>query len=231
MTNSTLTQIQNKLKYDCNIFDGTFIDIDTELLGYLNEAIDDCEALIHKLYEDYFYVISTFSLVSGTNTVSLPSDIFANKIRFLGYNDGSNKKYEIKRFQRPLDTLYYTDSNLPYKWLPTNTTASGQKIMLFPTPNESNSFGVIHYIRNAKKLVSASDECDIPEFINFIYAHTKWNIARKEKYGLDLNEAKSHLEGEKELLETTLSDMVVDEGNTVRADFSFYNDFDTQDQC
>lgn len=230
MTNSTLTQIRTKLKNDCNLYDDTFVDVDTELLGYINEAIDDCEALIHGLYEDYFLVRSTLTLVSGTATISLPSDIFANKVRRILYDDGGSKKYEVRRFKNIAETMYYTESTLPYKYMLTNDSSNGPKIRLYPTPAESNSNLVIWYIRNAKTLSSGSDECDIPEFINFIYAHAKWNVARKEKYGVDLQVATAHLDTERKLLEATLADMVPDEGNDIRPDFSFYQDFDALEQ-
>lgn len=227
MTSLTGTQIKTKIQYDCDAFDDTWIDLDTELLGYINESIDDCEALIHGLYESYFKVRSTISLVSGTSSYAYPSDIYAMKVLGLYYNDGGTKRYEIKRFKDEKEIMYYTDSSLPYKWDPTNDSSSGARINLYPTPLETNSNVKIIYIRNAKRLTAYSDTCDIPEFQNYLFAHVKWNLAKKDRSPLDLATQEKHLMAMKELLEGTLSSMVPDEGNEIRPDFSFYQDFDS----
>ena len=221
---STLTQIKTRLKNDCDIYDEDFMDLDTELLGLINSAIDDAEALIHSLYEDYFLVRDSISLVSGTQTYALPSDIYANKIRALVYNDGS-KKYPLQRIQRFIEGEEAV-SGEDYRFLLTNTSSSGVRLMLFPTPAETNSNLKIYYIRNAKKLSSESDSCDIPEFINFIYAHVKWNVARKEKSQIDITLAAEELSAQRQLMVDTLTVMVPDESNQVVKDLSFYFDFD-----
>lgn len=225
----TLAQIVSKLSYDADIFDGDFVDLTTELPGYINEAIDDAEAIIHTLYEDYFLTRSTISLVSGTAQYSTPSDIYGAKIRGVYYNNGS-KKYEIKRIKK-LQTLLEIDSNAEqYQYLllnGANTESTGSfKLEFHPTPQETSTYAHMFYIRNAKRLSSNSDYCDIPEFINFIYAHVKHNLAAKEKIGLDLNVAEKRLITQKSLMESTLANMVPDEGNLISPDISFYQDFD-----
>ena len=227
----TLAQIKNKLKYDTDIFDGDFIELDTELLGYINEAIDDAEALIHNLYEDYFLTSSTISLVSGTSEYSLPADTFGAKLRAVHYNDGA-KKYELRKIRKLSETIAPSGQTDDFKYLlvnGTNTDATGSfKLKFYPTPsaNQSNVI-TVWYIRNARRLASESDYCDIPEFINFIFAHVRWNIARKEKGRIDLSVVDAQLKQQKELLESTLSDMVpTDDSNEIVPDFSFYSEFD-----
>jgi hypothetical protein len=230
----TLDQIKTKLKYDTDIFDGDFIELDTELLGYINEAIDDAEALIHNLYEDYFLTSSTISLVSGTSEYSLPTDIFGAKLRAVHYSNGT-KKYELKRIKRLSDTLFLTDATDDYQYVlvnAANTAATGSfKLKIYPQPSESVTNGItLWYIRNAKRLSAASDYCDIPEFINFIFAHVRWNIARKEKGRIDLSVVDAQLKQQKELLEATLSDMApTEDSNEIRADLSFYSEFDSME--
>lgn len=228
---STLDEIKTKLKYDSDIFDGDFVDLDVELLGYINEAIDDAEATILKLYEDYFLKSANISLVTGTQSYSLPTDIYSAKVRALFYDDGT-KKYEIKRIRRLIHTLNVETSD-DYQYVMTNDTVSAStgnfKIKLYPTSRETSSTNVtVWYIRNAKRLSSDSDYCDIPEFINFIYAHVKWNLASKEKLPVDLATAEKRLQFQKDLMETTLSDMVPDEGNSIEPDVSFYEDFNSE---
>ena len=224
---STLTQIKTKLKNDCDIFDDDFIDLTTELLGLINAAIDDAESIIHNLYEDYFLVTSTISLVNGTQTYALPSDIFANKIRNLFYDDGSNLQYVVWRIRRFEDTMFI-DSGDRYRYVLTNDSTNGVRLRLYPTPTETNTNMKIWYIRNAKKLSAETDSCDIPEFINFIYAHVKWGIARKDKSQFDLATAEKELAVQRQLMVDTLTDMVPDDGNEILMDSSFYRDFDLQ---
>lgn len=225
----TLAQIVSKLSYDADIFDGDFVDLTTELPGYINEAIDDAEAIIHSLYEDYFLTRSTISLVSGTAQYSVPTDIYGAKIRGVYYNDG-NKKYEIKRIKK-LQSILDIDTNAEqYQYLllnGTNAASTGSfKMEFYPTPQETSTYAHLFYIRNAKRLSSNSDYCDIPEFVNFIYAHVKYNLAGKEKIGMDINVAGARLKEQRSLMETTLANMVPDDGNTIAPDMQFYQSFD-----
>lgn len=229
---STLADIKQKLEFDNDIFDGDFVDLTTELLGYINEAIADVQAQVHTLYQDYFLCYASLALVSGTKEYAIPSNCYAMKVRAILYDDGTNK-YEILRIKRLLDTLYFDNANQAtqrYKYIPVNmdnTSTSGSfKVRLYPTPAETNSNVTIWYIRNAKKLVNDSDVCDIPEFINYIYAHVKYNLAKKEKIQMDVETAKGQLVAQNNLMVDTLNEMIPDEGNDIRPDFEFYDNFD-----
>lgn len=225
----TLTQIKQRLWDECDIEDEGFID-STELLAYINAAINDTESIIHSLYEDYFLAKTTITLVSGTQTYSAPSDIYSTKIRSLVYNNtGTSVQYEVKRIQRLHQAAEYSESlQAPYRYIVTNSLADGIKINLFPVPAESGAFLDCWYIRNARTLSSNSDECDIPEFIEFVFSNVKWRIARKEKFGQDLETAQKEFLLQRELLERTLTDMIPDESsNVILKDMSFYNDFDS----
>ena len=47
------SEIRSKIEQECDLEDEDFVRRD-ELLAYCNEAIDEAEAEIHSLYEDYF---------------------------------------------------------------------------------------------------------------------------------------------------------------------------------
>lgn len=225
----TLASIISRINNECDLSDQGFIDSD-ELLSYINAAIKDCEAIIHTLYEDYFLVRGQLTLISGQSAYSAPSDIFATKIRSLTYNDTTRLvSYEIRRILHLHEIPQYTASNLaPYRFVVTNTLTDGVKINLYPTPAESGPLIDCWYIRNSNTLVEETDACDIPEFIEFIFSNLKWRIARKEKYGVDLETAKSEYMVQKDLLESTLRDMIPDESsNLIEKDMSFYTDFDS----
>ena len=66
----TLGQIRTKLKQDLDLEQEQFVTA-SELTGYINEAIDDAEAIIHGLYRDYFLTQENLSLVNGTKEYAL----------------------------------------------------------------------------------------------------------------------------------------------------------------
>lgn len=233
MNYSTLAQIKTRLQNECDLFGEDFVEEDTELLGYINAAIDSAKSIIHTLYEDYFLNKTTLTLASGTAAYSCPSDIYAHKIRALVYNNSSTQRvYPIVRIMRLHQAaLYgYETSSAYYRYLLTNDATTGVKINIYPTPVESGALVDCWYIRNPKVLSSASDQCDIPEFINFIYAHVKWAISGKERSGFVQATAKDEYLVQKELMEKALADMIPDEESSeIQKDLSFYREFDQAD--
>lgn len=221
----TYTEMLAKIQNDLDLQDEIFIST-TEFLGYFNEAIDNAEAQIHSLYEDYFLTSDNLALVNGTSVYAMPTDIYANKIRVINYVNGSTK-YEIKRWRRPLSQIPFVDSGDDMEYLPINTTASGYQMKIFPTPAETSSTNVTRwYIRNAKVLTTGADVCDIPEFINYIMQYVKMRCYEKEGH-VNTIKAIEDTEKEKMLMIETLTNMTDDENTELRKDFSFYNDFDT----
>src|SRR5258708_3107880 len=99
MRSWTYLEAKTKIEDNLDLHEENFIST-TEMLGFFNEAIDDIEALIHTLYEDYFLVVDApIALVSGTSLYALPDDIYASKIRLFRYTNGA-QKYEIKPIKR-----------------------------------------------------------------------------------------------------------------------------------
>jgi len=235
----TLGEIKAKIKDDTDINDEEFVADTTEnpeLMRYINEGIDDCEALIHGLYEDYFMTRALFPVVAGTKEYALPANIYGNKIRAMLYNDTARRRYEITVIEK-LNEIIFLDDNtsdpdsyLKYKIVNDGDNPADYRVRYYPTPNVTSATNIeLWYIRNATKFTTASPDTqvlDIPEFKNYIYAHVKWNIARKEKLPTDLTVASKHLSEQKRLMEDTLTSMIPDENNFVYHDIQFYNDFD-----
>lgn len=224
MRSWTYLEIKTKVQNDLDLQDEIFITA-AEMLGYVNEAIDNAEAQIHALYEDYFLTPDTLALVNGTEKYSMPSDIYANKIRAMYYVNGQIK-YPIKRWKKPLYMIPFVDPSEDYMYLPINSSASGYQMQLLPAAQETSTTNVTRwYIRNAKVLVNDSDVCDIPEFINYIIQYTKMRCYEKEGHVTTLK-AIDDTEKEKQLMIQTLTNMVDDEDTEIRKDLSFYDDFD-----
>lgn len=224
----TYSQIKEKVERDLDVQDEMFIQ-DDELLGYINEGIDTCEAEIHTIYEDYFLTSANLSLVAGQSEYSLPSDIYANKIRSIIYQNGTDI-FPIKRirdwhkFERMALLKQYPPS-LEYSYLLKNPSASsGVKLVLVPAARTTDSTSVtIWYLRNANRLVNSSDSCDIPEFTSFVIQYAKCRIQEKEGHP-NLTLSLQILESLRNQMKTTLRDMVPDQENQIEMDVSAYEE-------
>lgn len=223
MYSPTYLELKTYLQKELDLEDETFITSD-EFMSYFNEAVDMIEAAIHNIYEDYFLTSSTLAISSGTSEYAFPSDIYAQKIRKVLYNDNGSLKYEIRRLKRLEDTLYI-DSNDLFAYVITNSSSGGLKFKLYPTPQISNSAITIWYLRNAKRFTANTDVCDIPEFTNVLVQFVRWKCLSKEGHP-DATQAGSDLERMKQEMVDTLTARVPDEDNTVLKDTTFYRDFD-----
>lgn len=222
----TYSDLIAKLGNDCDITDEAFIS-STELLGYLNEAINDAQAAIHNLnFEDkYFLTSATFSWVSGTADYDLPTDIYANKIRQIFYSNGS-MKYEIQRIKNLLETNYFV-ANDYYAYIIRNATAgTAPKARFYPTPAETSTNAIIWYIREMKKMttstIDTTNVCEVPECQNFVFAHVKNSVANKTRRADLIATAKEDKILQYNLMLENLQQMVLDENNMIPMDTSHY---------
>ncbi len=165
----TWSEIKTKVEEELDIQAEDFVD-ETELLGYANEAIDEIEAEVHNLYENYFKSYHYPTLVVGTSEYALPTDIYCNKILLAQYNDGS-LKYKITKI-KDIEKADVEDSE-DYRYDIENSTAGAvAKFVLYPTSRVASSTYVkLWYLRNANKLSSSSDTLDIPEGANVVIAY------------------------------------------------------------
>ncbi len=224
----TYSNIKTKLMNDLDIEDLDFINGETELLGYINEAINDAESIIHTLglEAEYFLTPSTLTLVSGTADYTLPSTIFASKIKAMLYANG-DKKYELLRIRDVRSTPYFqAGENYMYLLIVTTGTANNARVRLYPTPAESGAYVTVWHIRNVTAMTTstaATNVCEIPEAVNFVLSHCKMRILAK------MGNPNAQLEvqivqAQKDLMIQTLQEMVPDGDTLVQPDLSFYED-------
>lgn len=220
----TYTQIKTKLENDLDLLDEDFVT-EEELLGYMNEAIDDAEGIIHTLglEANYFLTTDTLSLVSGTADYTAPSDIYADKFMKVFYNNGA-LIYEIFRI-RNLNDVPWIQTGEDYRYLILNLTA-GIKTRIYPTPQETGAYVQRFYIRNVRKLTSsssASNTCELPECVNFLFAHVRTKVYEKEG-NPNLETARTDLKIQHDLMIQLLQEQVPDGNNQIQPDLSFYED-------
>jgi len=224
----TLEQIRGKIQRELDLEQEDFVRAN-ELLEYINEAIKECEAEIHTLYDDYFLTRQTYQIVQGQDQYTLPDDIYAHKIRRIVYNSGfGGQVWPIKRmrdwikFEEHEYSLNYTTEDV-YQYFLLNPSAAAPVILLSPVPNVNLGIMRVYYLRAANILVEDSDICDIPEFYNFLYAYVRYKVYEKEVHP-GMASAAANLERQRNLMTSTLQSMIPDADNEIEMDNRLYQD-------
>lgn len=227
---TTLSQFRSKIEVDLDLQEETFIT-SSEITGYVNEALREAQREVLGIYEDYFLTKANLAITLGVSTYSMPSDIYANKIRGVIY-DNSNEIYEIKRIRTPhkfLDRhlLRNDDPTDYYMYIILNDATSGFQIELSPAAKETSANAVtLWYLRDIATISSDSDviDKDIPECIDFMYAYVKGQCLKKENSGLMPPEAQEQIERQRRLLVDVLTNMVPDDDNKIVQDQTWYKE-------
>lgn len=198
----------------------------SEMIKYCNKGIDEAEAEIHTIYEDYFLKRSPLiSLVNGQVKYDLPTDIYANKLRAIIYRDGADF-YRIHKLKGRDKFLAVADleesaSSENYRFLVHNDGPSiNPQIGLYPTPNGTGSIEY-WYLRNANRVTDENSIIDIPEFTQFVIQFMVVKVYEKEGHP-NLVVARADLEKYRRLMIDTLSQMIPDGDNEIEPDLDFY---------
>jgi hypothetical protein len=225
----TVSEVIEKIQDEMDLQEETFIN-QNEYISYINEALDDTEREIMSLYEGYFNTSATISLVSGTKAYSLPNNIYAAKLKHVQYKRSEIDYYKINRITLKeiagWETLINTNMQ-DFKFdIQYDSSAVGQQIVFYPTPNETVSDVVrLWYIRQCERVSALSDLVDAPDAHQFIFAFLKHKVAIKELSPL-LGTYKQELEEQRQKLRASFTDMIPDETEELERDMSFYRDFD-----
>lgn len=203
-----------------------------EVLSYFQDAVNKAAAHIHKLgvEDDYFLTRTQYSLTNGQQTLDMPANIYATKIRGLIYST-TEKTYQITkfkgagRFSAMADVLQSPTQGAYYKFQIVNDSADdGFKIELYPYSQEDSTNCItMHYIREPATIVDDDSLVDIPQFYSFVKAFVKWKIYDKEN-SAKADDAKAEMEAEQNLMLETLAEMVPDYDSTIPADLSAYEE-------
>lgn len=222
----TLSEIRAKLRQDMDLESETFVR-PQELDDYINEAIDEAEAEIHSQYEDYFLTRKTIVLVANQEEYDLPDNIYGHKIRRFTYNNTSSiykirRMKDWKKFEKYEIASSFETSDL-YEYFILNDVAGAPKIILTPKAREDGPHATLWYIRQANRLVDATDICDIPEFVNFIFQYVKVRVYEKEAHP-NAQQARIDLQQQRSLMNGTLTTAIPDADNELELDMSSYEE-------
>jgi hypothetical protein len=176
------------------------------------------------------------NLVSGEDEYDLPADIFARDIRRVIYANGSDI-YPVRRFRGPkkFEAIAFAREaagSQDYRYYEKMDAAESQaKLVLVPPAREtSGTVMKMHYIREPRRIplieggdeaVTLATEIDIPEFIEFIFAHVKYTIIDKAKEPIETFVTK--LQTQRQYLVDTLSGFQ-DDDDEIQPDLSHYQE-------
>jgi hypothetical protein len=223
----TYQEVKRKVERELDLTEEAFID-ENEMMDYCNAAIDEAEAEILKIHEDYFLTSEPLELVSGTANYPLPTSTYAAKLRALVYSSGG-RIYSIARVRGSAKYLDIAETNNSpsgsedYRYFLSNAgTEDGFQINLVPPSREDGEVVTVWFIRNAERVTDASDVIDIPEFAQFIVTYMKAMCRAKENGGEMPADAAALVEQQRKLMIETLTQMVPDDDDTVEQDMSHY---------
>jgi hypothetical protein len=216
-------EAREKIQDDLDLQEELFVT-PGELLGYFNDAIDEAEAIVHSLYEDYFLTEDRITTAAGVVRYPLPSDIFANKLRLVSLVDGCclEPLKRIRLKDRAKMGLCTTGDVIGFD-IEHRSAVEGVTMRLFPDGLFGGQVIQRNYIRNANRLVDDESLIDIPEGMAFIFAYVKLQCYSKETHPL-VEKAVAELDFQRKALAIVLSAMVPDGDNFIEPDLGFYTD-------
>jgi hypothetical protein len=120
------------------------------LVDYINAELSELYDLLVGSYEDYFYDTIDVNLVNGTESYTLPADLY--KVRKVFFKEGTDR-YVMRRMALDEIGLYPSDSRparTHYKY-----RVMGQNLIVFPLPGTGTL--ELWYIPNYTPLVNDGD--------------------------------------------------------------------------
>lgn len=224
MEGRTWGQLRLELRNELNLGDQGLVE-DAELMVMANRGLMFAESEIHSMNEQYFGTSDVLSLVSGTASYPLPTNIFGCKLMLVQFDDGVTK-YEMPRI-RKRDIANVQDGQ-EYRYDLDNSSTLGMRQVVYPTPTVSGAYVKRWYLRRANLLVDDTTVVDLPEFSTFLFAYVKMQVLLKSEGVTSpalLQAAQTELQMARDLMVKVLSSSVIDnDEGQVDADFSFYNE-------
>lgn len=225
----TFQALSDKVRDDLDMQDELIVT-QNEMFGYANAAVEEAQAEIMAIYEDYYLTKYDIPLVAGTAEYELPDGIYAEKIRGLVYVNG-NVIYDVKRFRgsRKFSDIaqaqQFTNSADDYRYFLENPSVDdGYRVNLVPASRETGSSIRLWYIREAARFVDESDVLDIPQFSQFIIEFMKGMCKAKENGGQMPPDAAVMIEQKRKLMVDSLTRMIPDDDDELEKDLTPYTE-------
>ena len=200
-----------------------------ELVNLCNRAINRVESRVIQLQQDYFLSRTDIAVISGTTEYTLPSDIYANKVRRIFWKEDG---YNPRRLWRATDiddmerTSGYDsyDHTKKLRYMIINNSLTGPAITLSYSTIDATL--AVYYTRNANRFNAQDGDgqiCDIPEFADAVIAYMKYLVELKDKSPTVGATKQDYVDIMTELT-SSLAQAVNDEDMTIQPDMEIYDD-------
>lgn len=216
-----------------------------ELIEFANNAIEELNAMINNLYEDYYLTNTIIPLVADTGEYFLPENIYADKIRKVFFIE-DNRAHEVTRAKDLSDIKYFLttqqQANKPYKYILLNQDENGTRLRIFPTPKQNFPNEIhLYYIRDVIKLeyydaLGAklpqedidNQRIDVNEFGKYIFLKLSEYVYEKEKDPM-VQKAITDIQRYEQIIIETLSNRVPDENDELLLDKTYLSEYHDND--
>jgi hypothetical protein len=161
---------------DIDIDQGEVVS-DTQFKRAVNRYTRECALHIYPMNQDYYRTTDIVSLVDATSEYAMPTGIFANKIRYVQFDD-SSVDYEVFRIK--LEEIPNVETTDDFQYDIINKISGGTKYKVYPTPTANDSTSMTrHFIRAINEVSGDASVIDLPD-TTLLYHLCKIFLMRKK---------------------------------------------------
>ena len=228
---ATLLEMKEKIKSDLEMREEQYLP-DADIVRLINDAVSDAHKHIVRVYEDYFLSFHTQELAATQSVLTLPVDLFADKIRAIIYRDGEIgsasitcefSKVKSLRDAMNVRNIISSNSGAMRLWLLTDQTVATRGVKLIPETGRAGHVDM-WYIRRPALMVNDSDVCPIPEFADYVVQKAKVAYYRNDGDPRYADEKGELLELQEQMINTLSNRTLGEDDNVIKRDVSFYED-------
>lgn len=231
MAYKTKLQVVKKIQRDLDLEEEEFIQ-PSEMTEYINDAISVIEAHINTLglRDQYFLTKTSLSLVVNQEDYTLPTNLYADKIKEIVYSNGATI-YRVMpmtedRSAEEIEHLNRFSTTEWYKYRIRRDSSTANYLQLIPKSRETTANVLkIEYFRDLERVSDDDDLVEVPEIaLLYLYQYVKVKIYEKESHA-NYQAAIAELEKLEELMLSTLQGQLADnDNNRVELDKSIYQE-------
>ena len=228
---TTLLEMKEKIKSDLEMREEQYLP-DSDIVRLINDAVSDAHKHIVRVYEDYFLSFHTQELAATQSVLTLPVDLFADKIRAIIYRDGEIgsasitcefSKVKSLRDAMNVRNIISNNSGAMRLWLLTDQTVATRGVKLIPETGRAGHVDM-WYIRRPALMANDSDVCPIPEFADYVVQRAKVAYYRNDGDPRYADEKGELLELQEQMINTLSNRTLGEDDNVIKRDVSFYED-------
>ena len=189
----TVTQLITKVRERADMLNSQFVT-DTEITGYIDYSYKELYDLLVESVEDYNLSSASFTIASGSNTYSLPSDFY--KLRGLDDLTNPSRPRSVRKFAFNERNDFTVDGLTlsSYEYSDVTYRVTGSVLTLMPPENAAKNY-LLWYVPKASTLSSGSDTADgVQGWLEYVIVDAAIKCKIKEESDIsDLERAKKNL--------------------------------------